>query len=157
MGNIESILQEHRIFPPSADFIKQANVSGMDAYKALCAEAERDYTGFWARLARENLKWTKPFTQVLDESNAPFYKWYQDGELNASYNCLDVNLENGNADKVAIIFEADDGKVTKTTYRELHAKVCQFANGINALGFKKGERAIIYMPMSVEAVIAMQA
>jgi acetyl-CoA synthetase len=157
MGNIESILQEHRIFPPSADFVKQANVSGMDAYKALCAEAERDYTGFWARLAREELTWTKPFTQVLDESNAPFYKWFQDGELNASYNCLDKNLENGNADKVAIVFEADDGKVTKITYRELHARVCQFANGIAALGFRKGERAIVYMPMSIEAVVAMQA
>ncbi len=157
MGNIESILQEHRVFPPSAEFVKQANVSGMDAYKALCAEAERDYTGFWARLAREELTWTKPFTQVLDESNAPFYKWFHDGELNASYNCLDKNLENGNADKVAIIFEADDGKVTKITYRELHAKVCQLANGIDALGFKKGERAIIYMPMSIEAVVAMQA
>jgi acetyl-CoA synthetase len=157
MGNIESILQEHRIFPPSAEFVKQANVSGMDAYKALCAEAERDYTGFWARLAREELTWTKPFTQVLDESNAPFYKWFHDGELNASYNCLDKNLENGNADKVAIIFEADDGKVTKITYRELHAKVCQLANGIDALGFRKGERAIIYMPMSIEAVVAMQA
>ena len=128
-NNIESILQEHRVFPPSADFVKQANISGMDAYKALCAEAERDYTGFWAKLAREYLTWTKPFTQVLDESNAPFYKWFADGELNASYNCLDKNLENGNADKVAIIFEADDGKVTKVTYRELHAKVCQFANG----------------------------
>ena len=157
MGNIESILQEHRVFPPSAEFVKQANVSGMDAYKALCAEAERDYTGFWARLAREELTWTKPFTQVLDESNAPFYKWFHDGELNASYNCLDKNLENGNADKVAIIFEADDGKVTKITYRELHAKVCQLANGIDALGFRKGERAIIYMPMSIEAVVAMQA
>jgi len=157
MANIESILQEHRIFPPAAEFVKQANVSGMDAYKALCAEAERDYTGFWARLAREELTWTKPFTQVLDESNAPFYKWFHDGELNASYNCLDKNLENGNADKVAIIFEADDGKVTKITYRELHAKVCQLANGIDALGFKKGERAIIYMPMSIEAVVAMQA
>jgi acetyl-CoA synthetase len=157
MGNIESILQEHRVFPPSAEFVKQANVSGMDAYNALCAEAERDYTGFWARLAREELTWTRPFTQVLDESNAPFYKWFHDGELNASYNCLDKNLENGNADKVAIIFEADDGKVTKITYRELHAKVCQLANGIDALGFKKGERAIIYMPMSIEAVVAMQA
>ena len=157
MGNIESILQEHRVFPPSAEFVKQANVSGMDAYKALCAEAERDYAGFWARLAREELTWTKPFTQVLDESNAPFYKWFHDGELNASYNCLDKNLENGNADKVAIIFEADDGKVTKITYRELHARVCQLANGIDALGFKKGERAIIYMPMSIEAVVAMQA
>jgi acetyl-CoA synthetase len=157
MGNIESILQEHRVFPPSAEFVKQANVSGMDAYKALCAEAERDYAGFWAKLARENLHWTKPFTQVLDESNAPFYQWFADGELNASYNSLDRNLGNGNADKVAIIFEADDGKVTKITYRELHAKVCQLANGISALGFKKGERAIIYMPMSIEAVVAMQA
>jgi acetyl-CoA synthetase len=157
MGNIESTLQEHRVFPPSAEFVKQANVSGMEAYNALCAEAERDYEGFWARLARDELHWTKPFKQVLDESDAPFYKWFADGELNASYNCLDKNLQNGNADKVAIIFEADDGKVTKISYRDLHAKVCQLANGISALGFKKGERAIIYMPMSIEAVVAMQA
>ena len=157
MGNIESVLHEQRVFPPSAEFVKQANVSGMDAYRALCAEAEQNFTGFWARLARENLEWSKPFTRVLDESKAPFYKWFDDGELNASYNCLDRNLTNGNADKVAIIFEADDGKVTKITYRELHAKVCQLANGIKALGHAKGERAIIYMPMSIEAVIAMQA
>jgi acetyl-CoA synthetase len=157
MGNIESVLHENRVFPPSEDFVKQANISGMDAYKALCAEAERDFEGFWAKLARDNLQWTKPFTQVLDESNAPFYKWFADGELNASANCLDRNLTNGNAEKVAIIFEADDGSVTKITYRELHARVCQFANGIRALGFGKGERAIIYMPMSIEAVIAMQA
>jgi acetyl-CoA synthetase len=157
MANIESNLHENRVFPPSADFVKQANISGMDAYKALCDEAEKDFEGFWARLARENLAWTRPFTKVLDESDAPFYKWFHDGELNASYNCLDRNLENGNAEKTAIIFEADDGKVTKITYRELHAKVCQFANGIKSLGFGKGERAIIYMPMSIEAVIAMQA
>jgi acetyl-CoA synthetase len=157
MGNIESVLHEERVFPPSAEFVRQANVSGMAAYKALCDEAERDFNGFWGRLARESVHWSKPFTQVLDESGAPFYKWYADGELNASYTCLDRNLENGNADKVAIIFEADDGKVTKITYRELHAKVCQLANGISALGFKKGERAIVYMPMSIEVVIAMQA
>ncbi len=156
-GNIESVLHEHRVFAPSAEFVRQANISGMDAYKALCAEAEKDFEGFWARLARENLVWSKPFTQVLDESKAPFYQWFADGELNASYNCLDRNLTNGNADKVAIIFEADDGKVTKITYRELHAKVCRFASGIKALGFAKGERAIIYMPMSIEAVVAMQA
>jgi acetyl-CoA synthetase len=157
MANIESNLHEDRVFPPSADFVKQANISGMDAYKALCDEAESDFEGFWARLARENLGWTRPFTKVLDETDAPFYKWFHDGELNASYNCLDRNLENGNAEKIAIIFEADDGKVTKITYRELHARVCQFANGIKSLGFGKGERAIIYMPMSIEAVIAMQA
>ncbi len=80
---------------------------------ALCAEAERDYEGFWARLARENLAWQSPFTKTLDESDAPFYKWFADGKLNVSYNCLDRNLDNGNADKTAIIFEADDGKVTR--------------------------------------------
>jgi acetyl-CoA synthetase len=157
MGNIESVLQENRVFEPSAEIVKQANISGMAAYKALCDEAERDFNGFWARLAKEHVQWHKPFTQVLDESNAPFYKWFADGELNASYNCLDVNLANGNAEKTAIIFEADDGKVTRINYRELHGKVCQFANAIKSLGFKKGERALIYMPMSIEVVVAMQA
>src|ERR1035437_2270671 len=99
---IESLLQEKRMFAPSAEFVKQANVSGMAAYRALCAEAERDYTGFWARHAREQLLWHKPFTRVLDESQAPFYKWFDDGTLNASYNCLDRHL-NTQPDKVAII------------------------------------------------------
>ena len=90
---IESVLQETRVFPPSPEFVKQANVSGMAAYQALCDEAERDFEGFWARLAREHVLWHKPFTKVLDESNAPFFKWFHDGELNASYNCLDRHLE----------------------------------------------------------------
>ncbi|GAA0523213.1 acetate--CoA ligase [Pigmentiphaga sp. GD03639] len=157
MSTIDSVLTETRVFQPSAEFVKQANVPGMAAYQALCDEAERDFEGFWARLARETLQWSKPFTRTLDESNAPFYKWFDDGELNVSYNCLDVNLANGNADKVAIIFESDDGAVTKVTYRELHARVGRFANGIKALGYKKGDRSIIYMPMSIEAVVAMQA
>jgi acetyl-CoA synthetase len=89
MGNIESVLHESRVFQPAEDIVKGARISGMEAYKALCAEAEHDFTGFWARLARENLVWKKPFTQVLDESGAPFYKWFADGQLNASYNCLD--------------------------------------------------------------------
>jgi acetyl-CoA synthetase len=157
MGNIESVLNEKRSFPPSAEMVKNAAISGMDAYRALCAEAERDFTGFWARLAKENVLWSKPFTRVLDESKAPFYKWFDDGELNASFNCLDRNLTNGNADKTAIIFEADDGTVTRINYRDLHAKVCKLANAIKSLGYKKGDRAIIYMPMSIEAVMAMQA
>ncbi|MPS29136.1 acetate--CoA ligase [Pigmentiphaga sp.] len=157
MSTIDSVLTETRVFQPSAEFVKQANVPGMAAYRALCDEAERDFEGFWARLARETLQWSKPFTRTLDESNAPFYKWFDDGELNVSYNCLDVNLANGNADKIAIIFESDDGTVTRATYRELHARVCRFANGIKALGYKKGDRSIIYMPMSIEAVVAMQA
>ncbi|CAJ0708642.1 MULTISPECIES: acetate--CoA ligase [Ralstonia] len=157
MAGIESVLQETRVFNPPESFVKQANIAGMDAYRALCAEAEHDYEGFWARLAHEHLLWHKPFSKVLDESNAPFYKWFEDGELNASYNCLERNLENGNADKVAIIFETDDGKVSRTTYRELHARVCRFANGLKALGIKKGDRVVIYMPMSVEGIVAMQA
>ncbi|ANA32281.1 Acetyl-coenzyme A synthetase [Ralstonia mannitolilytica] len=157
MAGIESVLQETRVFNPPESFVKQANIAGMDAYRALCAEAEKDYEGFWARLAHEHLLWHKPFTKVLDESNAPFYKWFEDGELNASYNCLERNLENGNADKVAIIFESDDAKVTRITYRELHARVCRFANGLKALGIKKGDRVVIYMPMSVEGIVAMQA
>lgn len=157
MAGIESVLQETRVFNPPESFVKQANIAGMDAYRALCAEAEKDYEGFWARLAHEHLLWHKPFSKVLDESNAPFYKWFEDGELNASYNCLERNLENGNADKVAIIFETDDGKVSRITYRELHARVCRFANGLKALGIKKGDRVVIYMPMSVEGIVAMQA
>jgi acetyl-CoA synthetase len=150
-------LQENRIFLPPADFAANAAVSGMAAYEKLCAEAAADYEGFWGRLARENLEWHKPFTSVLDESNAPFYKWYGGGELNASYNCLDRNLENGNADKTAIIFEADDGKVTTATYRQLYERVCKFANGLKSRGIKKGDRVVIYMPMSIEGVAAMQA
>ena len=155
-ATIESVLHETRLFPPSPEFVKQANVSGMEAYQKLCAEAERDFEGFWGRLAKENLLWHKPFTKVLDESNAPFFKWFHDGELNASYNCLDRHLKT-QPDKVAILFEADDGKVTKATYRELYHKVCRLANALKAHGVKKGDRVLIYMPMSLEVVEAMQA
>jgi acetyl-CoA synthetase len=157
VANIETFTQENRVFEPAPAFIKQANISGMPAYRALCDEAARDYEGFWARLARETLQWHQPFTKTLNETDAPFYKWFEDGKLNVSYNCLDVNLSNGNADKTAIIFESDDGNVTPITYRALHQKVCKFANGLKSLGIKKGDRVVIYMPMSVEGVIAMQA
>jgi acetyl-CoA synthetase len=157
MSNIESVLHETRVFKPSAEASRNSAIPSMEAYRALCLEAQQDPDRFWSRLATENVLWRKPFTRVLDESNAPFYRWFEDGELNASYNCLDRNLTNGNADKVAIIFEADDGHVTKITYRELHARVCRLANGIKSLGYRKSERVIIYMPMSIEAVVAMQA
>ncbi len=157
MSGIQSVLQETRVFPPSAAVQQAAAISGMDAYKALCSKAESDYTGFWGDLAREKLLWQKPFTEVLDESNAPFYRWFADGKLNASYNCLDANLINGNADKAAIIFEADDGSVTPVSFRQLHQRVCKLANGLKAQGIKKGDRVLIYIPMSVEGVVAMQA
>jgi acetyl-CoA synthetase len=155
-SNIETVLQETRVFPPSPQMVKQANISGMEAYRKLCAEAEKDFDGFWARLARETLLWSKPFTEVLDESKAPFFRWFYDGELNASYNCLDRHLKT-QPDKIAIIFEADDGKVTKITYQELYREVCRFANALKARGIKPGDRVLIYMPMSIQAVVSMQA
>src|SRR6185295_10560704 len=113
-SRIESVLNETRQFPPSQAFIKQANVSGMEGYRKLREEAERDFEGFWARLAKQEVLWHKPFTKTLDESKAPFFRWFYDGETNASYNCLDRHLKT-QPDKTAIIFEADDGKVTKIT------------------------------------------
>ncbi|MDH1380371.1 acetate--CoA ligase [Comamonas aquatica] len=154
---IESVLVENRVFPPSEAVQKNARISGMPAYEALCADAQKDYEGYWARLARENVVWSKPFTQVLDESNPPFYRWFADGELNASANCLDKHMGTAVEHKTAIIFEADDGQVTKVTYRELLQRVAQFANGLKSLGIQKGDRVLIYMPMTIEGVVAMQA
>ncbi|MCX9157166.1 acetate--CoA ligase [Niveibacterium sp. 24ML] len=157
MSNVETATHEHRVFPPSDAVVKAAAVSGLAAYEALCKEAETDYEGYWARLAREHVTWKQPFTKTLGSENAPFFKWFEDGKLNVSYNCLDRNVEAGLGDKVAIIFEADDGKVTKVTYKQLLALVCKFANGLKAAGIQKGDRVLIYLPMSVEGVAAMQA
>jgi len=154
---IESVLVENRVFPPSEATVKAARISGMEGYNALCAEAEKDFDGFWSRLAKANVVWNKPFTRTLDESNAPFYKWFDDGELNASANCLDKHIGTPIENKTAVIFEADDGTVTKTTYKELLARVSQFANALKADGIQKGDRVLVYMPMTLEGVIAMQA
>jgi acetyl-CoA synthetase len=156
-GQIESVLVENRVFPPPETFARQANIAGMAQYEALCAEADQDQPGFWARMAREQVLWRRPFTRALDDSQAPFFKWFEDGELNVSHNCLDRHLGTPVENKTAIVFEADDGSVTHVSYRELHQRVCRLANGLKALGFQKGERAILYMPMSIEAVVAMQA
>ena len=156
-SNIESTLVENRVFPPSPAAVKAARISGMPAYNAMCAEADKDFEGFWAKLARDNLSWKKPFTEVLNESNAPFYTWFADGHLNASYNCLDRHLGTPTENKKAIIFEGDDGSIVNVTYKELHAKVSQFASALKAMGVQKGDRVVIYMPMTVEGVVAMQA
>jgi acetyl-CoA synthetase len=155
-SQIESVLSETRVFPPSPAFVKQANISGMDAYRNLVAEAEKDFEGYWARLAREHLLWHKPFTKILDESKAPFFRWFYDGETNASYNCLDRHLKT-QPDKTAIIFEADDGKITRISYKALYHDVCRFANALKAKGIRKSDRVLIYMPMSIQAVVTMQA
>ena len=148
---------EVRVYQPSADLVRNAAVSGMDAYRALCAEAERDYEGYWARLAREHLTWKTDFTRTLNEDNKPFFKWFEGGKLNVSYNCLDRNIEAGLGDKTAIIFEADDGAVTRVSYRDLLGRVSRLANALRAQGVKCGDRVVIYLPMSIEGIVAMQA
>jgi acetyl-CoA synthetase len=153
---IESVLTETRVFEPHPDFVKKAHIGGMDAYLALCKDAENDYEGFWATLARDLLVWNKPFTKTLNEENAPFYKWFEDGELNVSVNCLDRHLKT-QGNKIAIIFEADDGTSKTVTYQELYHQVCTFANGLKKLKCAIGDRVIIYLPMGIEAIVAMQA
>jgi acetyl-CoA synthetase len=148
---------EAHVYEPPERAVKNAWVSGMAAYRALCDEAERDYEGYWARLAKELITWRTPFTKVLNAEKAPFFKWFEDGTLNASYNCLDRNVAAGLGDKTAIVFEADDGSVARVSYKELLARTCQLANAMKARGLVKGDRVIIYMPMSVEGVVAMQA
>ena len=148
---------EATLYPPPAAMQASAHVAGRAAYDKLVAEAAADYEGYWSRLAREFVSWKRPFTKGLDRSKAPFFKWFEDGALNVSYNCLDRHVEAGRGDRTAIIFEADNGAVTKVRYAELLAKVCQFANALKARGIKKGDRVLIYMSMSVEGVAAMQA
>jgi acetyl-CoA synthetase len=150
-------MSELHVYSPAAATVKNATVSGMAAYEALCKEADTDYAGFWARQAREHVRWKTPFTKTLDASKAPFFTWFEDGTLNASYNCLDLQVERGLGGKTAIIFEADDGAITRVTYGQLLEKVCRMANALRALGVKKGDRVVVYMPMSVEGVVAMQA
>ncbi|MGM0541422.1 MAG: acetate--CoA ligase [Pseudomonadota bacterium] len=155
MSKIESILTETRVFEPSAETLASVAIT-QDKLDEMYAAAAKDNVGFWSDLAREKLSWSKPFTVGLDDSNAPHYQWFTDGELNVSYNCIDRHLET-KSDKLAIIFEGDRGDIERYTYKELHDHVCRFANTLTAQGIKKGDRVIIYMPMIPQAVIAMQA
>lgn len=144
-----------KFYAPSHDFAIKANLS-QDKYNALCQKANEDYVSFWGDLAHDKLSWKKNFSQTLNDKAPPFYKWFEDGLLNISYNCLDRHLTT-NPNKTAIIFEADDGKTDSVSYSQLHKRVCQFANGLKAIGVKKGDRVVIYLPHSIEAIVAMQA
>ena len=153
---IESVMHENRVFNPPKTLSENAYVKNLEEYQQLCDVAAADYEGYWGNLAKNLIEWKKPFTKILNEDDAPFYKWFDDGELNVSYNCIDRHLPN-KKDKVAIIFESDDGQTTEVTYQELYEKVCQFANGLKTLNLNLGDRVIIYLPMGIEAVVAMQA
>ncbi|KQP19123.1 acetate--CoA ligase [Pseudorhodoferax sp. Leaf265] len=144
-------------YAPPPELARNAHVSGRAAYDKLVAQAETDPEGYWGSLAREFISWQHPFTQVLDSSQAPFFKWFADGTLNVSYNCLDRNVERGLGAKTALIFEADDGQVTKVSYSDLLERTCRIANGLRSLGVQKGDRVVIYISMSIDGVAAMQA
>jgi acetyl-CoA synthetase len=153
--NIKSVLLEERVFKPSAAFAARAHIKPADAER-LRKHARRDSVGFWAELAKRELAWHTPFTRAFDDSEAPNFRWFSDGQLNASYNCLDIHLaERG--DKTAVIFEGEPGDVRRISYRELHAEVCRFANVLKAQGIRRGDRVVIYMPLVPEILIAMHA
>ena len=156
MSQIESVLHETRLFAPSKAFQQAANVSGRAGYDALVAEAEKDRLGFWRQRAQAEIQWVKPFSVVYDGADAPRHKWFADGALNISANCLDRHLP-ARADQPAILFESDEGQGEAVTYADLHQRVCKFANALKSLGVGRGDRVIVYMPMRVEAVVAMQA
>lgn len=154
-NNIESVLIENRQFPPSSEFANQATIKQAE-FDALYKAAEDDYTGFWAQQARDALDWHTPFTETLDDSNAPHFKWFADGKLNVTHNCIDRHLAD-KANKTAIVFEGEKGDTRHITYQQLSDEVNQFANALKARNIQSGDRVVIYMPMTPEAVIAMQA
>jgi len=153
--DIQSVLQEDRVFPPSAAFARHATLKAAEL-KRMHAKAADDYVGFWADLAVAEIDWHRPITVPLDDARAPNYRWFTDGQLNVSHNCLDVHLA-ARADKVAIIFEGEPGDIRRLTYAQLHQEVCQFSNALKAQGIGRGDRVIIYMPLIPEAVVAMLA
>lgn len=143
------------IYNVNQEFVAKANIRSEEQYQSMLEYAKRDYEGYWADLARQYISWQKPFTKIFNQDTVPFFKWFEDGYLNVSYNCLDRHLLT-TPNKTAIIFESDDGHVDTVTYKELYHRVCRFANGLKSLGVKKGDRVIIYLPNSIEAIIAMQ-
>ncbi|HEX5893856.1 MAG TPA: acetate--CoA ligase [Solirubrobacterales bacterium] len=149
---LDSMLDVER-FPPPQDFRKHALVRDESLYE----EAEQDLEGFWSRQAEKLLDWAETPTEILDESNAPFYKWFADGKLNVSHNCLDRHIEAGNGDRVAYHWRGEEGEERDITYEDLHRAVQRFANALKDRGIGKGDVVGIYLPMIPEVVIAMLA
>ena len=162
-GSIESSLQELRVFPPPPEFTRRAHIRSREEYERLYRESIDDPEQFWGRAAEE-LHWFQKWDKVLDWQ-PPYAKWFVGGKLNASYVCLDAQIERGLGDKAAILWEGEPesgrpgsgGSVHRISYRQLRDDVCRFANGLKKLGVQKGDRVTIYMPMVPEAAIAMLA
>jgi len=153
--NLESTLQEHRVFPPPEEFARQAHIKSLAEYQRMYQRSVKDPEGFWADAARE-LHWFAPWTKVLDW-NLPWAKWFVGGKINLCYNCVDRHVVGGRADKTAILWEGEPGEVRKLTFRELHCEVQRFANVLKGLGIKKGDRVAVYMGMTPELAIAVLA
>ena len=154
-GQIANVLNETRVFPPSQAFSNQAVIGSLAAYEKIYNKSLEDIEGFWSSQAKENLHWFEPFHTTLEWKN-PLAKWFVGGKTNACYNCVDRHVEAGLGEKVALLFEGEPGDTRKITYSELLADVSRFANGLLKLGIETGDRAIIYMPMIPEAVVAMR-
>jgi len=155
-SSMESVSHEHRKFPPASQFVEAAHISGEAAYKALYEKSIQDPETFWAEAAEE-LHWFKKWDTVLDDSNAPFFKWYDGSRTNLSYNCLDRHLDEGRGDKIAIHWEGEPGDSRDISYKQLHLEVCRFANALKARGVQKGDRIAIYLPMIPELAISLLA
>ncbi|MBC1192362.1 acetate--CoA ligase [Microcystis aeruginosa CS-558/01A06] len=153
---IESVLQENRLFPPSAEFSQNATIKSFEEYQQLYAKAKADPQAFWAQLAEKELHWFEKWSEVLDWQ-PPFAKWFVNGKINICYNCIDRHLTTWRRNKAAIIWEGEPGDSRTITYEQLHREVCQFANALKELGVKKGDVVGIYLPMIPEAAIAMLA
>ncbi|HWF47130.1 MAG TPA: acetate--CoA ligase, partial [Bryobacteraceae bacterium] len=149
-------MSEHPIYAPSADFSARAHVKSLEEYHELYNRAKQDPAAFWSELAQSQLDWFRPFDQAL-EWNVPFAKWFTGGKINASYNCLDRHLQGPRRTKPAILFEGEPGDQRIITYQELHRLVCRFASVLKGLGYKAGDRAVIYMPMIPELPVSLLA
>ena len=149
---IENLLQEDRIFRPSPAFAEQAN-----AQPGIHEQAAADPVAYWETQARNRVTWFREPTVLLDDSNPPFFKWFTDGELNMSYNCLDRHIEAGQGGKVAYYWEGEPGDERAITYQDLYEDVCRFANGLRSIGVRKGDRVAVYMGMVPELAVAMLA
>ena len=155
-GQIDNVMQEDRIFPPDPTFSEKAVIKSMEDYQQLYDRVKDDPEAFWGAEAKSELHWFEPFDSVLQQDGTDV-RWFEGGKTNISYNCIDRNIDAGNGDRSAIIWEGEPGDTRTLTYKELHVEVCKFANVLKGLGVEQGDVVTIYMPMTPEIAIAMLA
>lgn len=154
-GALDSLLQEERVFRPLPQMVIEANINPQE-YSEVMKKTNEDYLSYWEEAAKE-LDWFKKWDKVLDDSEAPFYKWFTGAKCNIVYNALDRHIETANKNKLALIWEGEPGDSKKMTYYELYRAVNKFANALRSLGIQKGDRVVLYLPPLPETMIAMLA